>query len=156
MIINPKLQWKNILYFLFIVLLMPSDIYGQMDRAFLKKIVSDLEIELTRVGYDISKLSKPQVGTPVAIMTLDYKMVYPRISDLSEARDYDGRQYVREIVEKAVAADGEFIRYEYRWKNKYDPQILSKLYVGKYIKKHNLIIGAAEVVDLLEPSQSNQ
>ena len=72
---------------------------------------------------------------------------------MSDEKDYDGRLFVKEIIDMAMRADGEFIQYKYRWQNKESPQIITKLLLAKYIKMHGIIIGTSEAVDLLDRTE---
>ena len=134
-----------------ILIVITAKAYSESKVAYLKTIVLKFETELKAVDYDVSKLLEPQMGEPITIITPELKKVYPQIIDLSHKTDADGKIYIKEIEKMAIEANGNLIKHDYRWKNKYALEASKKLFVGKYLQRQKMIIGASEYLDLLTP-----
>ncbi|MCP3875190.1 MAG: hypothetical protein GY699_18805 [Desulfobacteraceae bacterium] len=77
------------------------------------------------------------MGSSYIVLKPDCKLIYPRNSDLLNVKAFDDIYYIQEIVNQAIENDGKFIHYTYRWQNKLDPAIQTKLVAAKYIKGKN-------------------
>ncbi|MCP3931045.1 MAG: hypothetical protein GY705_18335 [Bacteroidetes bacterium] len=144
------------IYILAVIFTYPICVYCDEGYSYLENILKKVENNLEKIGYDISKIKTQPSELNFSIIKPDCTMIYPYSFELYQQKDFDGKYYIRQIVNRAMSSGGKFSRYQYRWQNKFEPEIKTKLVVAKYIKEQDLIITASEYVDFFDPTQNHR